>query len=775
MANAISSLSKEIASAIEKLETELLPKASKLPGGTKDKAFLIERLMDLRKLHAQSLETPMFSVVFLGDTQNGKSTLINALLGKKVLPEGHTGACSSAIVRCRFREKGPITATFTYTTREAFETDLKERLEDAQLALEQEEETANRKEQVCRQLGRFLRLFDIDPQKYSEPKQIVEACRSCGGKFPEAKLLGTTEVIQANTENEQRIDENLSARGRTAFVVDECVIEGPFPAWHPQLELIDMPGTNACNPWDDQVNVRLRTRVSGLAMVAGDTQITNSVMGWFKESPILTEVAGASERNQVRVFVIKTFVDKLNLDGPADEEASLWEQTTKYCGEIEDHFRKQIRDLIDQRFSAQNEIKVLHRFAQSMPVHFVSAKVFRNLADPASRTRIEKNPTHPNNLELYGGFLRFDSDVEKTGVPGLRKNLWTHTDNHITKHHLRKLDLDFRKEVGRVADFFRSKRVGFERRLADEGAFVLEIDGFIQKHVTTVLETHREQTEKKLVALKERFSTEVEGLLDGVAKDFGKLTRKKLEDWMQLHWASLRASGRKNGQHTTSRGYEIDFNGDLADFCVTALNSKWIDYREQLRELVFDDLLRTFVPEIEKVIAQAKGSQDKKRIALVEESYDGVAERTRNLLELEIEKYNQEAEPFDALRPRLMESIRKFLGPTYGKIAEELGTGSSARMRNHLKDGILSSVLEITKMVRKVVKETWQGLTAAIETSANAFLDDVEKSMAEQHEHLTSIAEEPTGNDAKAATGFEELEQAIAEFAPKKPSEEKAA
>jgi hypothetical protein len=677
-------------------------------------------------------------------------------------------------VRCRYREKGPITATFTYTTREAFETDLNERLEDAQLALEQDEEVTNRKEQVCRQLSRFLRLFDIEPQKYPEPQQVVEACRARRGQFSETALLGKTEVIEVNTENEKRIDENLSTRGRTAFVVDECVIEGPFPDWHPQLELIDMPGTNAWNPWDDQVNVRLRTRVSGLAIVTGDTQITNSVMGWFKESPILTEVAGASERNQVRVFVIKTFVDKLNLDGSADEDSSLWEQTARYCGEIEAHFQKQICDLIDQRFSAKNEIKVLHHFAERMPVHCVSAKVYRNLADPALRARVEKNPTDRKNLELYTAFLRFDADVEKTGIPGLRRDLRVHTDRFVTRHHLRKLELDFRREVGQVAGFFRSKRVGFERRLADQGAFVLEVDGFIHRHVAIVLETHREQTEKKLVTLKERFNAEVEGLLDEVAKHFGKLTRKKLEDWMQLHWASLRASGRKNGQHTTSRGYEIDFNGDLADFCVTTLNSKWIEYREQLRELVFDELLQGFVPEIEQVIARAKGSEDKKRIALVEQIYDGVAEGTRNLLQLEIEKYNQEAEPFDALRPRLMESIRKFLGPTYTKIAKELGTGSSAKMRKHLQDGILSTVPEITKMVRKVVKETWQGLTAAIEKRANAFLEHVEESMEEQRAHLSSIAEQPTGDDAKAAKGFEELEQAAAAFVSAKPSEQEA-
>jgi|GEM_PF-1679816 len=765
----------QIASAIQKMEEELIPRAKTLSGGPKDVAFLMDRLQRFQSLYSEARATPCFSVAFLGNAQNGKSTLINALFGRKVLPEGHTGACSSAIVRCRFRQEGPITATFTYMGKDDFARELAERIADARMAFEQEDDTpAHRREQVCRQLGRFLKLFEIDPQSIEDPSKIIQACEDHGSAFPEAELLGTTEVLEVNVENERRIEQNLSARGRTAFVVDKCLIEGPFPEWHPNLELVDMPGVNA-NAFDNQVTSRVQSEINALAMVTNETLLTESVFAWFKETPILTEIAGSSDRNRVRVFLIKTLVDRLEIAAPQDESVSLWALTHAHCGSIDTHFRSQVRDLIGQRFSAANELGVLNGFVDKLPIHFVSAKTYRNLADPVTRARVENNPIHPHNLELFTAFQRFDSDPENTGIPALRRSFWENAEEYVQNHHWKRLTLEFRKEVGRVADFFRTRRVGFERKLADESEVVLELDHFIREGVGQAVAKHRDNTEASLEALKKRFNEEVTGILDQVSASFAQAAQQKLNDWMQLHWASLRAAGRKNGQHMTSRGYEIDFNGELADFCVGALNSRWIGYRSKLREMVFDALRDRFIPEVEQVIAQAKGTDDEDRIQLVEENYQEVGENARNDLELQIERYNQESQAFDALRPPLMQSIRKFLAPTYEKITDEIGRGSSARMRNHLNDGVSASIPAIGPMVRDVVKETWRGLTAAIERSALDFLAGVEKSLNEHHEHLESVLKDDTADVTEAATGFGELEKMTAGLIPDQIEQEEAA
>jgi hypothetical protein len=506
------------------------------------------------------------------------------------------------------------------------------------------------------------------------------------------------------------------------------------------------------------VNTRLKQRVGGLAIVTNGTQLNDSVMEWFKESSILPEIAGASQRNQVRVFILKTFVDQLNLP-QTTEDVSEWTSTREYCSEIERHLRHQVMELVHQRFSAANEVLVLADFISRMPIHFLSAKVFRNLIDAGLRNRVISNPTSPQNLQLFAAFQRFDQNPENTGVPTLNRALHAHTEEFVTSHYRRKIELDFEKEVGLVAQFFRVQRVGVEQGLAKKGEFVLEVDREITVRLRKATQAYNELTERQVVEIKNRFNEEVGTLLETMADGFGRKTRKKLDDWMQLHWASLRCAGRKNGQHITNRGYEIDFNGELADFCVEALNSSWIDYRTNLRKLLYDDLLLHFLPELEKIIAQAKG-QDEIRIELIEATYEKVAESIRHELELQVEKYDSETEPFDALRPKLTLSIRAFLEPTYQGISSEIGRGSAARMRHHLHEGVLSSVHEIGKMVKQVVKKSWQSLTGSVEQRINDFFQTVETAFREQGERLQKIAQHPSGHDEQRAQDLMMLEQA---------------
>jgi hypothetical protein len=756
-------ISDQIESAVEKFRNELLPKLPSVSQNEEDKNVLKGYLASLEKLHRESLNRPVFSVRFLGDTQNGKSTLINALLGRVVLPEGHVGACSATIVRCCYKKQPKITIRFRYSSEEQFVTDLAQKSADAEIALSEENSDAKKREAVCGLLGRFIRLLHIETDKVADAAELVELCRGLAVDFEERRLLGTEELLEVNPANEKQIKENLSAQGRRAFIVDECVIEGEFPDWHPALELVDMPGTNAFNPWDDQVNARLKQRIGGLAIITKETQLHDTVMDWFKESSIMPEIAGSSERNQVRVFVIKTFVDQLNLDNE-DTERSQWDKTQAYCGEIASYLRDQVKALVEQRYSARNEVEALNAFVDRMPMHFVSPRVYRRLTNDSIRNRVLNNPL--DHLEDAQAFQRFDRDPEKTGIPALKKALHGQTEEFINNHYLRKLRLDFEKEVGLVARFFRSQRVGIEQRLADQGAFVLAVDGELQAGLGAAFRKQRETSERKIVDLKNRFADEVGDLLDQVAREFGSKVLAKLEDWLQLHWASLRCAGRKQGQHITGRGYEIDFNGSLADFCVEALNSTWISYRANLRKLLYDDLQSSFLPTIEKTVAQAKG-QDPVRQKLVESTYEEVAGSARAELELQVERYDSETEEFDALRPSLTMKIRKFLEPTYEGISSEFGRGSATRMRNHLEAGVHASSQEIGSLVKEVVKKNWEGLTGSVESKISDLLDGLEAQFAEQGAKLTAMAAHPSEGDEERVQKLIEIEEAVEQWKEK--------
>ena len=486
-----------------------------------------------------------------------------------------------------------------------------------------------------------------------------------------------------------------------------------------------------------------------------------TALDWFKETSILQEVVGSSERNQTRVFMIKTFVDQLNLPEEEDSSKSEWEATKEYCQKIKSHLRKQMLKVVNQRYSAKNELEVLHAFVNGIPIHFVSPKVYRNLANKGLRKKVLKKPM--DHIKLYEGFLRFDKEPENAGIPDLRKTLNAATEEFITSHYLNRLRLEFEKEVGEIVHFFRRERMvaEIERGLADKEKLVLQVVGQIEERLTPIFKQSREEFEERIVDLKNRFHEEVGQLRAQVTKGFGGKVQERLDDhWRLLHWASLRAAGRKNGHHTTYKDVEIDFNGKLADFCVEVLNSKWIDYRGKLGEF-YDNLQKSFLPQLEKTVAQVKGCDDEERQKLIEPTYEDVVASACTEVELQAERYGSETEKFDALRPRLIKQIKKFLRPTYEKIASEIGRGSSYRMKDHLREGITDSTYEIDGMVKDVVRKNWEGLTGAVEDGITELFDWLEKEFADQGDKLKEIAERPSDGDDQRVRQLREIEKLV--------------
>lgn len=761
MKTQLEKVSNDIINAEMRLQEEIIPRAE-LFLERDDLKYLKERASKLEELVDQSKKPPTFSILFLGDSQNGKSTLINVLIGKKVLPEGTVGHCSTTVVRCRYKDQDNISVTLKYITEDKFLKDLGEKADIARMALEEENDPAKQREIVTKELRRFIDLFEIG-KKGLNTTEIIEHCMEKGTDFPERTLLGTTKTLDSKPDNQNEIAENLSARGRKSFIVDECLIEGRFPNWHPSMELVDMPGTNA-DSWDDQVTSRMQTEVDGLALVTAGTQLTGSVMDWFKETSILSEIVGSSERNQTRVFVIKTKVDKLELQD--DSDISKWEATQSYCSNIREHLITQINDLIENRFSRANELEILNRFVKQLPIHFVSSKIFRNLANPALKNRVLKN--RMDNMDLYAAFKRFDIEEKNTGIPRLQQVFFEKTEDFVHSHYLKKLELDFQKEADRVVQFFRDKRMGIEQGMEQKGKAVHEAEQFISQKIPQEVAEKRKFLEDQIADLKDDFNQEIGRLLDNIVKNYDQQTRVQLNNWVSLPWQSVRAIGRKGGCHVTGKGYEIDLNGALAEFCLKALNSTWIDYRTDIWKRPFDNLRIQFLPSLENILAQAKGINDSGKISLIENTYGRAVSLARNELDIQIEKYHGETEQFDAIRPALINSIRNFLMPTYENIAAEKGNGSAARMRNHMENGVLNSIQEIRNIVRKRVELNWQGLTNSLEERLEEFFNLIESNFSEQSERLSKAAQTPQDKQAELLNRFNEMERLAEELVPQK-------
>lgn len=186
MSLSLEKLRKRIEQTIEAFRNEILPEAVIVCPDERDQNWLQEKLAGLEKLYQESNAPPVFALRFLGDTQNGKSTLINVLLERKVLPEGHVGACSATIVRCRYKRQSGITIRFRYSSEEKFDSDLAVAIEEAENALTVEEESPEKKREiVCDSLSRFLRLFGIEKKKVVDNAELISLCRERSQSFEE--------------------------------------------------------------------------------------------------------------------------------------------------------------------------------------------------------------------------------------------------------------------------------------------------------------------------------------------------------------------------------------------------------------------------------------------------------------------------------------------------------------------------------------------------------------------------------------------------------------
>lgn len=692
--------------ALSAIESELKPKANQYFPSPETTKFFNERLTNLRALRRELDAEPRFAIHLLGSSQNGKSTLINVLMGRKILPEGHIGACSAAVVRCRCNSEAEYRMTVHYVDKDQFLQNLTENISDAETAWGGEEAEERRGEELRKALGRFVGFFGLADES---PEKILKTCRAY------LKNPGTIEFQEFGLSKDVPVDdqpqvaEHLAAKGRKAFVVDECILEGPFPDWPAQLELIDMPGTNDIDPFRSEVTELSKKQVSGLMFVTRGTQLGGDIINWFKDTSILEELAESTDRNQQRIIVVRTVIDDQPLGEIPDEAESLWPYMKSHCREQEKHFRNQLRQVVREKFADDEIFQRLEQIVGSIPVHFVSALAFRNLDNPALKNRVLSSPTSPANVMMYSRFRLFDLDPKNTGIPGLRKTLASNCQTYLETHFLHRMQSHLEKEVDGVREFFRQKRLGAELQLDGKAEAYRQVVGHVEKGVTELLSS-TEGSQRLLGQIHSEFQEKASEILTHAQRNFTVSLRPRLELWGVLHWRTLRALGYKGGSHTTYDGREYNIQGDMAEIYCQQLRTTWVQDRDRLIELICGEHLTELVHTIEGVIQKAQGFalQDADTGMLVEQRMGDFGSKARLQLRALRENFRKQTESYESLRSILIPEIRKILLPTFHNIGNESGTGCSARMRGHLNEGVRNSLEAIHQAVRTQVLANWE-------------------------------------------------------------------
>ena len=305
-------------------------------------------------------------------------------------------------------------------------------------------------------------------------------------------------------------------------------------------------------------------------------------------------------------MVVRTAIDEQPLENVPEDAQSTWPYLETHCREQEANFRRQLRQLVGEKFADERIVVRLDEFVDALPVHFVSAKTFRNLNDQGLRNRVLNNPYTPANLEMMSRFQRFDMDPVKTGIPKMRRVLQESTEQYLSTHFLRRMQSHLESEVGSVIDFFRHQRMGAELGWAGQAEAYREIAKHVEAGGTQFLAA-TEDSERLLGQIESDFQKKAAEILTHAQHGFQNPLRWRMDVWCGLHWRTLRALGSKRGWHTTYDGREYHVQGDLAEIYCDQLRATWVQDRDRLIEIICGSKLDELIHAIEKIIQEARG------------------------------------------------------------------------------------------------------------------------------------------------------------------------
>ncbi len=235
----------------------------------------------------------------------------------------------------------------------------------------------------------------------------------------------------------------------------------------------------------------------------------------------------------------------------------------------------------------------------------------------------------------------------------------------------------------------------------------------MKQEVSAQVESFRRDA---LVAVKE-----IDNRLDQVSQMSRRRMQDKADKWMHIAWNSLKATGRKNGVHTTCRGLHIDINQDICSVLVDDLILAWASYRDYLiRERVDATTSRLTSGLIQRLqdATAAIGGTDSSDV--VQEVMDGLAAMSQAQRDELVRQVDNKVKQLESIRQPAYKLVRETMKPTFTAISMKSGAGCQRRMQDRLMRGMEENIDEIRVRIQEMVAH-----------ATNELLDHCSRTMAE--------------------------------------------
>jgi predicted GTPase len=517
----------------------------------------IEKRLDDLDQRAADLST---TIALLGDTNAGKSTLINALMDGTVLPKSGVGVGTASMTSLTYQPSDSYVAEIQFATRGELTQQCMFLLDNQTLDATDggvDMEFVEMLDAVGRRLGRIygdsLAVFLESGQlgALREEPDVAEAL---------AEGRRTIEAPTAAALRSQLVD-YVDSSGTSAQIVKHVEIRGPFDALRSGATIIDLPGLNDPDAHRTAVTQYHVARADLVWIVFPlDVGVARSLIRAIQTMLPLHELLLEGRSSRLTFVVTKCdHIDaddarKVGVDPGADLDAFLAARRQLVERDLRDKLDLLVRPLRQQLGDVAGD--AIARL-QAAPVHFVSGLDHLKLAghEPGTPTFTDHGRTHVTDL------------AQQLAQLGAERNSADAFDELVRDVALVESAIDD-LVAGRTAGDHTSDE-------ASDGADDSGGDA-ISRFATDVDDAAAEFNRQLEQALDAMMATADE-VADGTFITLDDVADK----WAELSTKTLLATVQRDGLFVGHGGARHDLNADIAESFFVSLYPAWTTFFEQ--------------------------------------------------------------------------------------------------------------------------------------------------------------------------------------------------
>lgn len=668
---------------------------------------------DLIVAESMLAHQPELPIAMLGPSQQGKSTLINALLGQNILAVGGAvGACTCVITSVHYEKVEGYRAEIQFIKLEEWRQELKQ-LRDLCAQTSSTEDTRVDREEIALQIEtateKLKAVYAIE--KVEDFDFNAADSETCGlpadilplmtNGCPPLQLEGRAAQTLRNEVRRYMVGRNQVNTDRQYWpLIGEIRIYGDFPVLANGLVLVDLPGLDDPNPAREQVTRRYLEQARYLWMVCNSqTGITRVFTTMLREERLLLRLF--LEGRLAEFAVISTRADDFNLAAviqqmgldPNNPDFDLDEVLRFRNREVVKAIREQLLGIATGILQRTGDLQQGMRFLgqiEQIPVFPIASAAYLH--------SIGLNP-------LFQG-LKLNQD--DTNVPQLTQYLQQITLERSLHQRISNTALKLQQLYHETLSFFTQRTRDFEaldQRVRDQWQRLQQQAGFDIAEKRSNIRHHTDLAQAVLDQRCQEFVTDLERLDRQVINNFYEV----FKDWQTINWRTLQAIVKNRGVwQSKAIGRRFNLNDDIGSTFLELISVKWDQFFGEHLKQIAETLAQEHLREIETLVHRIKG-----QISMLDRTPDGLAEMLSGNVNVVKESYELRSQQAQASLQQYIQTTRRdlttgifntvanFMDPAYQK-AKGLpaGTGIKQRMLDVLERQVLTEAQNLLLNLR---------------------------------------------------------------------------